>query len=302
MSRSRVLVGFLAAALLALTARSAAAQSGQLFDAIGEVDYAHGRSVLQVGSWARYHVVARRDGVVTDDYTATVMIAGEEEWWGEECFWVETTTQWPKGATTSAATLMSMSIFEDSLPLKNILLYQRKRIAELDENGQPLQQTMRRGRGAIKTRTPAKPGLTTLVDTLGVDTLQFARGALFCLKVRNEKGTTTTSQSADSSRYTETRDVRVSWQTPQVPVTGKAREEIEFSNSSRTWLTGHSQASSPLRLIDRTSTVMELGDYGTGGVEATLVPKEFRRSLAAQRAAPAPGPKAPAAKPGRPTR
>jgi len=302
MSRSRVLVAFLTALLFALTPRSAPAQVGTLLDAIGVVDYTQGRSIIKVGSWVSYHMTTNNDKDVTDDCTVTVMIAGEEEWWGEECFWVETTTQRGTGPIVPAATLMSSAIFQDSTPLRNVLFYQRKRIGELDENGLPLQQTLRRGPAAIKTRAQPQPGLTLLVDTLGTDTLKTVKGDFVCLKVRTEKGLSSTAQSADSSQYGETREVRVTCVNPQIPVTGDVHEEIEFSTSRRTWLTGHSKESSPLKLVDRTLTVLELVAYGTDGLEAKLVPVEFRRSLAEQRAAPAFKPKAPPAKPRPPTR
>ena len=100
----------------------------------------------------------------------------------------------------------------------------------------------------------------------------------------------------------QNRTVRVTYLTRQIPVTGHAREEIDWTMSRRTWLTGHSKESSPLKLVDRTLTVLELVAYGTGGLKATLVPEEFRRSLAEQRAAPAFKPKAPPAKPRPPAR
>jgi hypothetical protein len=302
MSRSRVLVGFLTALLVALSTRSAPAQVGTLLDAIGAVDYTHGRSIIKVGSWVSYRMTTSNDKGVTDACTVTLMIAGEEEWWGEECFWVETTTQLANGGIVPAATLMSFAIFEDSTPLRNVLLYQRKRIAELDANNRPFQQTMRRGSAAIKSRAQARSGLTLLVDTLGTDTLKTVKGDFVCLKVRTEKGVSSTAQSADSSQYGETREVRVAYLTPLIPVTGNAHEEIEFSTSRRTWLTGHSNESSPLKLVDRTITVLELAAYGTQGLEAKLIPEEFRRSLAEQRTAPAPKRKDPAAKPRPPTR
>jgi hypothetical protein len=286
MSRSRVLVGLLAATLFALGAHPARAQKGALLDAIGEVDYDRGPSVAQVGSWASYHVTVTRNGRVADEYDVTMMVAGEEEWWGEECFWLETTTQQGTKATVTAATLMSSAIFEDSLPLKNIMFYQRKRIAELDENGQPVQQTLRLGKAAVKARVPADPGLTTRVDTLATDTLKTPRGDLACLRLRTEKGVGATSQSADSSRYAETREVRVTEVSRQVPVTGKAREEITVTESQRTWLTGRSKESGPLLVVSEIRTVMELRDFGTSGREAQIVPEPFRRSLAEQRRAP----------------
>lgn len=302
MSRSRILTALLTALLFALTARSAPAQEGTLLDVIGAVDYTRGRSVVQLGAWTTYRMTTSNDRGVLDDCTVTVMIAGEEEWWGEECFWVETLTKLSNGSFGSAATLMSFAIFEDSTPQKNVLCYQRKRIAELDGNGQPVQQTVRRSRGELKSRIPPNPGLTLLVDTLGIDTLKTAQGDLVCRKVRTESGFSSTGQSADSSQYGETREVRVAHLTPQIPVTGIAHEEIVISVSRRTWLTGHSSESAPLKLVDRTKTVLELVAYGTSGIEPTMVPVEFRHSLAEQRAAAAPKRKAAAVRPAPPAR
>jgi hypothetical protein len=298
MSRSRVLVASLALLLLALSTRPVPAAEISPIDAIGTLDYTHGRSALQPGSWVKYHMTARSELGATDDYTVTVLIAGEEEWWGEECFWVETLTQRGIGSPLeSSATLMSYAILEDSLPARNFKFYRRKRIHGVDESGTPLQQTIRRGQSDMKSRTPPDPALKLKVDTLGTDTVKTAQGDLFCLKVRTEQGVSATAQSADSSQYTETREVRVAYLTPRVPVTGNAREEVDYSISRRTWLTGRSQESSPMRTMDRSRGVLELVGYGTGGLEARLVPVEFRRSLAEQRAAQTPKPKAPAAQP-----
>lgn len=286
MSRSRVLIASLAAVLLALTARSAPAQQGSTLDAIGTLDYAHGRAPLRAGSWVKYHMSARSEMGVTDDYTVTVLIAGEEEWWGEECFWVETWTQRAGRALEMAATLMSYGILDDSLATTHVLLYQRKRVAETDEFGKPVQQTMRRGEAAVKSRTPVDPGLTRKVETLGTDTLKTALGDFVCLKVRTQTGVGSTAQSADSTQYTEVRDIRVACRTTAVPVTGVAREELEYSIMRRTWLTGRSQESSPMRTMDRSKGTMELLGFGTGGLEAKLVPEEFRRTLEEQRAHP----------------
>ena len=297
MSRSRVVIASVAALLLALTARTAPAQEGTLLDAIGTLDYSHGRAPLQVGSWVQYHMKAKSELGVTDDYTVTVLIAGEEDWWGEECMWVETWTQRGSAPLEATATLMSYAVLDDSLAVPHVTLYQRKRITELDENGKPVQQTMRRGDSAVKSRLPFNPGLTRLVDTLGTDTVRTERGDFLCVKVRTQQGVGSTAQSADSSQYTEIRDVRVSYRTPRIPVTGIAREELDYSIARRTWLTGRSQESSPMRVMDRSKGVLELVGYGTGGLEAKLVPEGLRHSLAEQRAAAAAAARAAAPRP-----
>jgi hypothetical protein len=300
MIRSRVLVVFLAALFFALTARSAPTQLPARVDAFGTLDYARGRALIKVGSWVKYHMTARTEMGVTEDYTSTVLIGGEDDSWGEECFWVETTVQGAEGAPRAMATLMSYAIFDDSLPAVNFKRYQRRRVMEF-KDGQPVPQVLRRNNAELKSRAAPTPGLTTLVDTLGTDTLKTDLGDFVCLKVRTERGFGSTSQNADSSQYNETRIVRVTYLTPQIPVMGHAREEIDWTMTRRTWLTGRSQESSPLMVMDRSKGVLELVGFGTEGLEAQAVPVENRRSLAEQRAGPAPKPKTPA-KPSPPER
>lgn len=284
MSRSRALVMAIVALSLLPVARPALAQRRTLVDAIGAVDYLHGRSSIRVGTWTKYRTTGVNAAGVTDAYTSTVLIAGEEEWWGEDCFWVETHTEVPAGPAIPAATLMSYSIFADSLAIPHLLTFQRKRISEIDENGRPVQQVVRRGESQLKSREPFGTGLVWKVDTLGVDTVRTPRGDFACLKVRREQGVNQTSESQDSTRYTEIIKSRTTWITLDVPLTHFAREVFESELRQRTWLTGRSKEAGPLRTVERMTGTVELLDYGTSGVEAAMVPKAFQRPLAEQRA------------------
>jgi hypothetical protein len=285
MSRSHVLTVCAAALLLLLAPSPTPAQLPEMkIDAVGSIDYARGPSVVQVGSWVKYRVKARSELGATDDYVVTVLIPGEEEWWGEDCFWVETWTQPVGKAPTAAATLMSYAIFADSMPQRYVQFYQRKTIVALGESDEPIEQVYKLPTSALRRRTPLSPGLFWDVDTLGTDTVRTPKGDYFCTKVSILQGSSLTSQSADSSKYQENRDTRVAYRTPEVPVTGIAREEIELGFYERTWLTGRSQESNPMVVLDHAEGVVELLDFGTGGVEAVLVPKNRRHSLAELRA------------------
>ena len=284
MSRSRALVMAIVALSLLPAARPALAQKQTLVDAIGAVDYLHGRSSVRVGAWAKYRTTGATAAGVTDAYTSTVLIAGEEDWWGEDCFWVETHTELGGGVVIPAATLMSYSIFEDSLAIPHLLTYQRKRITDIDENGQPVQQIMRRGESHLRNREPFGKGLTWVVDTLGVDTVRTPRGDFACLAVRREQGVSQTAESQDSTRYTEIRKSRTTWITLDVPVTHFAKEVFESEMRQRTWLTGRSMEAGPMRTVERTTGTVELLDFGASGVEAQLVPEPLRVPLSEQRA------------------
>jgi hypothetical protein len=284
MSRSRVLVPLLALAVLSVHPAPAFPQSKSLLDAIGTVDYARGPSVVKVGDWARYQMSSRSELGVADDYTVTVMIAGEEEFWGEECFWVETWTLHPNGAVIPAATLVSRAVFDDTLPARNVQLYQRKRVQETDDHGNPLEQVMRRGSSALKSRVPPEIGLHHKVDTLGVDTVQTAKGTFTCRQVRYVEAVGSTAQSADSSQYTEVREERIKHFDHSIPVTGIAREDIDYGMQRRTWLVGRSQESTPMRVMDRSKGRIQLLDFGSGGLKPMLVRERYCHSLAEQRA------------------
>jgi hypothetical protein len=298
MSCSRVLVSVVAALLLASTARLAHAQASARLEAIGAPEYTYGRSNFRVGSWVSYHVKNSADSSVVDDYTVTLLVAGEEELWGEECFWLETWTQRGTKPVEATATLLSSSIFDDSLPTQNVLLYQRKSIpGYLDDQGKLVQQLLGVEQTAIKSRAPLSQLRPTRVDTLGTDTLKTAQGSLGCLRVLTEEVTTSIARSADSTQYLEVRDERVACLTPLIPVTGKAHEETESSVSRRAWLTGQSQELAPWKPVLHSKSVVELVSYGTAGLEARLIPEEFRRSLAEQRAGPPTRSKTPQPKP-----
>jgi hypothetical protein len=285
MSRSRLLAAPAFALLLALPACPAVAQPANTqIDAIGTLDYRHGRDKIKVGSWVKYHITSKNERGVTDDYTVTVLIPGEEHWWGEDCFWVETWTQAPNGPLHTAATLMSYAIFDDSLAGSHTQLYQRKTIAGSEADGSPVEQLFRRGNQAVKSRVPISQGLHQKVDSLGAESVKTPKGDFVCSKVRIEQGVGTTSESADSSEYTETREVHVLSWTPEVPLTSTAREDIDVSQYRRAWLIGRSQESGPQRLISRTTGTVELLDYGTGGLDAKMLPASRCHSLAEQRA------------------
>jgi hypothetical protein len=298
MSRSRALVMTVVALLLILPALPVLAQENTLIDATGNVDYVHGRSSIQVGTWARYHITGLSEQGVTEEYTSTILIAGEEEFWGEECFWIETTTQRPGGETASAATLMSYAIFDDSLAIPHIQVYQRKKIDDLTPGEAPKPRVMRQGESLLRNRNPFGTNLTWVVDTLGTDTVRTPRGDFVCLVVRREEGAGQVTESTDSTRYTEVRKSRTTYENLEIPVTHVAREVLVSESQQRTWLIGRSKEAGPLRTTGRASATVELVDYGSTGVQAVMVPEEFRRSLAEQRAAAArtTRPRAPARK------
>lgn len=280
-------------AALALVPTNAWAQKpAGLMNAIGLIDFGHPPD-FKVGSWATYHVHALSALGVTDDYTMTVLIAGEERWWGEDCFWIETVTRSPLGGNTAVASLMSYDVFKDSLGLQNMQFYVRKVVNGLDEDGQPLQEIYKRPASTLKARTAFTPSFRLLVDTLGTETIHLDKGDFSCTKVQMTQGRSQTGAGslgrderhpvqgpqADSSDYVELKEVRTSFMTRTVPITHIAREDIHQKLSRRAWKIGKSSEATPLVTLDETqgsATLVDFGEHGT----SQILPASMQKSIA----------------------
>ena len=293
--RHAIKLVFLAAcAALALTPASSRAKSAPLMNAVGLIDYS-AKPDFKPGDWVSYHVTGANDQGEEADYFVTVLIAGEEKFWGEDCFWVETRT---RKATATApvvvATLMSYSAFDDSLPSVHMKMYMRKSITEISDEGVPREELIRRPLTTLKRREQSEH-TTWLVDSLGRDTVQVPRSVFQCAKLKLEEGVAATADYADSSTRTEVRDTRWVYMTPVVPITHLAREKIENSVKHKSWLIGHSQEGTPMLLVGLSQGDARLVDYGTG-LESGLVPAKFRKSFREQEAAGRVAPPRPKAK------
>ena len=73
----------------------------------------------------------------TLSFDKVLLIAGEEEWWGDPCFWIETWTDAPGRPPETVCALMSYAIFDDSLAIQHMQLYQRKSCSGVNDDGLP---------------------------------------------------------------------------------------------------------------------------------------------------------------------
>jgi hypothetical protein len=264
-------------------------QKVELVNGIGLIDYAR-KPHFKVGDWVQYHVTGSSEMGMHDDYDVTVLIGGEEKFWGEDCFWVETWTAPATGGGRSVATLMSYAIFDDSLPIPHLQLYARKMISEMTEDGHPIQSVMKRPTGSLTSRKPIGERVSMKVDTVGSDTVAVPPGLFQCKKVSIQQGIATTMDVADSSIRTEVRENRLVYMTPEIPITAVAREDIEYSIMRKTWKIGRSEEG-PLRTMDRSTGSARLTARGENG-HPQLVPEYARKALASSgsKEAPRPGP------------
>ncbi len=243
---------------------------------IGFVDYGS-PPTFKVGDYVRYHVKGRSALGMSDDYDLTILIAGEEVFWGDSCFWLETWTEPRNGPPQAVSTLMSYRIFADSMPIRHLQMFQRKQVNEIGEDGKPIEVLMEPSSSILKTRSLFQGGAPWIVDTLGRDTVDTPVGHFDARKISIRTGSSVTRTFGDSSRYDEARENRLIWHTLRVPITHVARESVENVVERRTWMLGRSGEGAPMILRDRGLGGARL--IATGhGQEPRITPKGRRMS------------------------
>lgn len=280
----RVVALVLAGAALPAVGAMAQGPGANRVNAIGFIDYAS-PPTFKPGDWVRYRVTGESELGMRDDYDLTILIAGQEIFWGDSCFWVETWSEPRKGPPIAIATCMSYSIFRDTLAVQRLQLYQRKQISEIDEQGRPREVVMEPAPSILKARNLFKTPLMWDIDTLGTDTVSTPVGEFLGRKVSIRQGTSATRTVGDSSRYDEVRENRVMWMDPRVPITHVARESVENIVARRSWMIGRSGEGSPLQLRERGVGSARLIGMGSGQ-EPRILPAG-RRFAAATPARPA---------------
>lgn len=251
-----------------------------IINGIGLVDYARKPS-FKVGDWVRYHMTGKSELGVKSDYTVTVAVVGEQDFWGDPAFWLETWTEVPDRAPETYAALMSYDIFGDSSATERLQLYMRAAISQLNEDGTPRIDINKPAASMLKTRREVKNPVRWSRDTLGTDTVSTPVGDYKTLKVLLKQGTGATQTVGDSSIYTEVRENRTSWYVNEVPITHLAKEDVESSSSRKAWLLGRSGEATPLMTRDRGLGTARLVAFGHDA-KARLVPERFRRTIAEQ--------------------
>jgi hypothetical protein len=287
----RLLIALLAASSLHAPF-AFAAESRPFMNSIGLIDYSR-KPTFKVGDWAKYKMQGKSQTGQVTDYVLTVLIAGEEDFWGDPSFWVETwVTYAGDGFQAQSAALMSYEIFSDTSATQRLMLYMRKVINEMDEEGRPKIELNKPAGGIMKTRREVKLPVRWNRDTLGVDTVQTPKGNFKAVKVAYNEGLGVTQSVGDSSLYTEQRENRTSWYAHEVPITHLAREDIESISARKSWLIGRSGDVKSLNTTDQGFGFARLIDFGSGET-AQVVPERYRHSIAEQvareRAAARPG-------------
>lgn len=271
----------LAAPLLPRAHAEGVHQQARVINAIGLVDY-YREPAFQPGDWVRYHMTGSSELGAKDDYEIIITIAGEEEFWGEECFWIETISLENDIEVVSVASLMSYAVFDDPRAVTKMRTYVRKQITTMTETGEPLQEIMRRPTSTVRVREPQETRLDYYIDSLGTETVEVEKGRFTCEKILFKQAAGASIDFADSSRYDEVRENRTIYRTTRIPITSILIEEIENIVARKTWALGQS-SDAPMITRDRALGRAVAIDWGTGR-KSKIIPEFLQKPLAEQRA------------------
>lgn len=288
--RRAVLVLLLIAAF-PFTAHAAKATSAM--DGVSMINYRRGLA-FKVGDWVKYKVHGKSELGLETDYGVTILIAGEEMWWGEECFWVETQVSYFGLEPLVTASCVSRAVFQDSFPAIRYPRYIRKYIDMLDSDGKPTEQLYRRSANELFTRGYAEYEPVIDKDTVGVAKVTVPKGTYDALRIDWHHRTFVTEHKPDSSTYYEKATDQTYWRSDDVPITGLARVDLVETQRTRVWKAGESE-NAPMRVLERATGSQELVDFGTG-MKPLLVPQNLRHPLTEQRATRPKSPAPPAAR------
>jgi hypothetical protein len=258
--RRAITVLALLVAVVALDAPRAHAQLTTVMNGIGLVDYRH-KPDFKIGDWVRYRMQSHSELGARDNYELTLMVAGEEDFWGDPGFWIET-----------------------CVATQRLLLYTRKMISMLNEDGTPKMDVNKPAASTLRARREVMNPINFDMDTLGTDTVQTPKGVFKAMKVLMKQGKSATQAVGDSSVYTEVRENRTSFYSTEIPVSHLVREDIESINARKSWLIGRSGDAMPLAIRDRGIGTARLVDFGHNGTPR-VVPERLRHTIAEQVAA-----------------
>lgn len=266
----------LCALLLAIASDVWSQEMVERMSGVGLIDF-RDKPRFKVGDWVKYKFKSHTpDGRTRDDYEMTMIISGEEKFWGDDCFWVET---WVKGKATpfkATAVCISYSVFGDTSWLQRLQVYHRKQ-ADVDPDGGIYQELVRR---SMKYRaTPGNhPSFTILTDTLGMDTATVAKGFYRVQKVERRQGIGKTEERADSTQRIENWDRWTLSLSRQVPITSLVREQHEKWTTRKAWKAGDSEHATTDDVF-RATGMLELVDFGSGNMIPRLTPEYARGPL-----------------------
>jgi hypothetical protein len=283
--RRAVLLACLAALLVPVPAAHSQ-RARNVLDAAGLIDYSRPPN-FKVGSWVKYKTTGSSVRGYKDDYAVTIIIAGEEVWWGEPCFWVETWLE-EGGTKQTAASLITYEAFGDTLTKRHFSWFMRKTVEGVDAEGEPQQVIHRRDDGEFKRRRGSDqlPGVQVTFENLGRASTTVPIGTFEAERVMQTTHLVEQVTRGDSTIYYERTEKRTTWKDPKIPITGYVREDIDDIQQGKSWRIGESSKAGPLKVLEQAKGETVLVGFGDSGVTPEVVPARYR--TATRNAAPNP--------------
>ena len=261
-----------------------------MIDGTMMVDYSKPPS-FKIGTWVRYHTVGSSLLGLRRNYTLTLLIAGEEDVWGDRCFWLETWTQQEGKSPDHTASLISYSAFGDTAALRHAMWFIRKMVTGPSGRvpGEPEfslwtrdGEDVRQRSSALRKQDPLLFRGTTF-DTLGPDTAMVPRGTYRGTVVRERSQITLETMYGDSTHRDERVEVRTRNMSDDIPITHLVRERVHDLQKRKRWLLGRSNDATQEVLEEGTMRTMVI-EYGHGGLTPAVIPPRLRVTIEEQQA------------------
>jgi hypothetical protein len=289
MRRATLAVLLVTCALLTLVPSRGSAVNDRVIDGSLMVDYTRPPE-FKVGSWVRYHTIASSKLGFRRNYTLTLLIAGEEDLWGDRCFWLETWTQHEGESPAVTASLISYSAFGDTATTHHATWFIRKMITGPGDEatGEPEFSLWTRDNDEIRRRRSELPKEArttrgTTFDTLAVDTAVVPRGSYRGPVVRERNRIISEAMRGDSTYRQEREEIRTRKLAKEIPITHMVREDVVDTQMRRGWITGRSGEAKEELLEEGIMRTLVM-EYGTGGLEPQLLPKRLQATIEEQKA------------------
>src|SRR5262245_10507750 len=81
-----ILIRLGAVLLLQIASDVCAQMAATKLSCIGYIDYRN-QPQFKVGDWVKYRFTSKSDGGGSEDHDLTLLVSGEEKFWGDDCFW-----------------------------------------------------------------------------------------------------------------------------------------------------------------------------------------------------------------------
>lgn len=251
---------------LALVACAVAPAFAARVNGIGLIDYR--KKNFKLGDWVRYRVEVSNSNGMEQVNFQELRIVGEEQFRGENCFWLETWFGADSAQGAYDLTLMSSDAFKDSQPDVRFSVYARLMMLDTDEEGRPEMTEIKRA-GDLKV-LPDMSSLRGKVDTLGFEKVQTPKGAIEARMVKLQRKLKNPRDTPDSTVNKITEVNRTSWFARKIPITSMVQEVETEDWRIQSYRLGEVSTTAPEVPFSSETRKISVVSWGTGAKSSLL--------------------------------